>query len=131
MIKFGYTIVYVENVEKAINFFESAFGMSRKFITEESDYGELNTGETTLSFACHELGQSNFSGGYVNGSESKEPLGTEIALVTTDVEASHASALHHGAIELKAPNQKPWGQTVSYVRCPSGILLELCTPITN
>jgi len=131
MVKFGYTIAYVDNVEKAISFFENAFGMSRKFITEENDYGELNTGETTLSFATHELGQSNFSGGYISGSASDKPLGTEIALVTTDVEASHLAALENGAGELKAPEQKPWGQVVSYVRCPSGLLLELCTPISN
>ena len=131
MVKFGYTIVYVESVEKTISFFENAFVMSRKFVTEENDYGELNTGETTLSFASHELGQSNFSGSYVSGSSSDKPLGIEIALVTTDVETSHSAALEHGATELKAPVQKPWGQIVSYVRCPSGILLELCTPIAN
>ena len=131
MVKFGYTIVYVESVEKTISFFENAFGMSRKFITEENDYGELNTGETTLSFASHELGNSNFKGGYVSGSGSDKPLGTEIALVTTDVSAAHSSALKHGASELKAPEEKPWGQVVSYVRCPSGILLELCTPMAS
>jgi len=52
-------------------------------------------------------------------------------LVTTDVEALHSAALEYGAAELKAPEQKPWGQVVSYVRCPSGILLELCTPIAG
>ncbi len=131
MIKFGYTIVYVADVNEALSFFENAFGMSRKFVTEENDYGELSTGETTLSFASHELGRSNFKGGYVSGSDSDQPLGTEIALVTADVNTAHSSALKHGASELKAPEEKPWGQVVSYVRCPSGILLELCTPITG
>ena len=32
---------------------------------------------------------------------------TEIALVTDDVAAAHANALAQGAIELKAPVQKP------------------------
>ena len=131
MVKFGYTIVYVVDVNKAMLFFENAFSMSRKFITEEGDYGELNTGETTLSFASHELGNSNFKGGYVSGSESDKPLGMEIALVAADVSAAHLAALKHGASELKAPEKKPWGQVVSYVRCPSGILLELCTPIAS
>ena len=130
MIKFGYTIAYVSDVENAISFFEKAFGMGRKFVTEECDYGELETGETTLAFASHELGSSNFSGGYISSSESEKPLGTEIALLTPDVDAAYLAALKHGAKELKAPEQKPWGQTVSYVRCPSGILLELCTPMS-
>lgn len=131
MVKFGYTIVYVTDVSDALSFFEKAFDMKRRFVTEENDYGELNTGETTLAFASHELGQSNFKGGYVNGSISEKPLGTEIALITSDVHTAHLSAIKHGATELKAPEQKPWGQTVSYVRCPSGILLELCTPVTG
>ena len=131
MVKFGYTIVYVADVDAALSFFERAFGMSRKFMTEENDYGELSTGETTLSFASHELGQSNFKGGYVSASASDKPLGIEIALVTDDVDTAHSAAQKHGASELKAPEEKPWGQVVSYVRCPSGILLELCTPIAN
>jgi len=131
MVKFGYTIAYVSNVNEALLFFEKAFGMSRKFLTEENDYGELDTGETILAFASHELGSSNFNGGYVNGSVSEKPLGTEIVLIASDIKAVHSSALEHGAVELKAPEQKPWGQVVSYVRCPSGILLELCTPVAS
>lgn len=129
MVTFGYTIHYVSNVDKALSFFEKAFGMKRKFITDEKDYGELETGETVLSFASHKLGKSNFQGEYVSASESKEPLGVEIALITDDVPVAHRSAIECGAAELKAPEAKPWGQVVSYLRCPSGVLLELCTPI--
>ncbi len=131
MVKFGYTINYVSDVDATLSFFENAFGMKRRFITDEKDYGELDTGETVLAFASHELGQTNFSGGYVSTTESDKPLGIEIALVTDDVNLVHASAIKHGATELKAPEQKPWGQIVSYVRCPSGILLELCTSIAS
>ena len=131
MVKFGYTIHYVSNVDKALSFFESAFGINRRFINDEKDYGELSTGETVLAFASHELGKTNFSGGYVSATETDKPLGVEVALVAEDVSSIHASALEHGAVELKPPEIKPWGQTVSYVRCPSGILLELCTPIAR
>ncbi|POA14248.1 glyoxalase, partial [Pseudomonas sp. FW300-N1A1] len=31
--------------------------------------------------------------------------------------------------QLSAPVTKPWGQVVSYVRCPDGTLVELCSPI--
>jgi uncharacterized glyoxalase superfamily protein PhnB len=129
MVKFGYAINYIANVELALAFFEKAFEMKRRFITEEKDYGELETGETILAFASHKLGQSNFSGGYIRPNASDKPLGVEIALVADDVEMVHQRALVHGATELKVPTTKPWGQTVSYVRCPSGILIELCTPV--
>ncbi|MBB4843275.1 catechol 2,3-dioxygenase-like lactoylglutathione lyase family enzyme [Paucibacter oligotrophus] len=37
--------------------------------------------------------------------------------------------LDTGATPVKAPLTKPWGQTVAYVRCPDGSLVELCTPM--
>ena len=129
MVKFGYTIHYVSSVTEALVFFEKAFKMKRRFLTEEQDYGELETGETVLAFATHELGKTNFSGGYLSSTDPEQPLGVEIALVTEDVNLAHAKALENGAKELKKPEQKPWGQVVSYVHSPSGILLELCTPI--
>lgn len=128
-MKLGYTIVYVPDVTASLVFFESAFGLKRGFLHEAGDYGELNTGATTLAFASHALGDSNFAAGVVRASESDKPLGMEIALVTDDVEKAHKAALKAGAIELTAPTTKPWGQTVSYVRCPAGTLVELCTPV--
>lgn len=128
-MKFGYTIIYTNNVEKSIDFFEKAFALKRRFI-HESDYGELETGETTLAFATHELGSSNLPNGYVKV-DSDKPLGIEIALVTNDVNKAYLSSLSFGAISIKEPTQKPWGQLVAYVRCPDGTLLELCSPVAN
>jgi len=128
-MKLGYTIVYVPNVEASLKFFSAAFGFEVKFLHESGTYGELVTGETTLSFAAHELGHGNFEGGHVAASESEKPLGMELGLVTDDVAAAHAQAIRHGAKELSAPVEKPWGQVVSYVRCPDGTLVELCTPV--
>ena len=128
-MKFGYTILYVPDVAASISFMEHAFGMQRGFVHDGGDYGELITGSTTLSFAAHSLGHSNLPEGYVQASTSATPLGMEIALITDDVAAAHAKALALGAVELKAPLQKPWGQTVSYLRCPDGCLVELCTPM--
>lgn len=128
-MKLGYAIVYVPEVAKSLDFFELAFGFSRRFLHESGDYGELATGETTLAFASLELGKSNFPAGFVAASESSKPLGFELALVTEAVVEAHAKALSAGAVELRAPESKPWGQTVSYVRCPDGTLVELCSPL--
>jgi lactoylglutathione lyase len=127
-MKFGYTIIYVSNPKDSLSFFEKAFGLSQRFLSEAGDYGELNTGETTLAFASHNLGEQNFSSGYIHQDATK-PLGIEIALVTEDVNEAHARAVNEGAVELAPPKQKPWGQTVSYVRCPDGTLVELCTAV--
>jgi catechol 2,3-dioxygenase-like lactoylglutathione lyase family enzyme len=129
-MKFGYTIIYVSDVPSSIAFFEAAFGFRKKFVDDSGDYGELDTGETTLSFAAHFLGESNLPNGYVAIDSSDKPLGMEIALITDEIETAHQKAIAAGAIEIAAPKAKPWGQIVSYVRCPDGTLVELCTPIS-
>lgn len=130
-MKLGYTIIYVPDVSASLTFFEQAFGLKRKFLHESGAYGELDTGETTLSFAAHELGDMNFPGGHVHADQSSLPLGFEIALVTDNVQAAHAKAIKAGATEMALPQVKPWGQTVSYVRSPDGVLVELCTPVSG
>ena len=128
-MKFGYTIVYVPDVEESLAFFEAAFGLARRFLHASGAYGELDTGATTLAFAAHWLGDTNFPGGHVEASTSEKPLGMEIALVTEELAEAHTRAIAAGATELTPPTEKPWGQSVSYVRCPDGTLVELCTPI--
>jgi lactoylglutathione lyase len=130
-VKFGYTIIYVPDVSASLEFFTRAFGIERRFLHESGTYGELETGETALAFAAHDLGEMNFPTGHIEAHSSAKPLGIEIALVTPDVSSAHARAIAAGASELSAPIQKPWGQTVSYVRCPDGTLVELCTPIDS
>jgi catechol 2,3-dioxygenase-like lactoylglutathione lyase family enzyme len=129
-MKFGYTIVYVADVGASLAFFEKAFGLKTRF-QHESGYGELETGGTALAFATHALGENNLPGGYVRADTSPLPLGVEIALVTESVAAAHERAVAAGALSLKEPMQKPWGQTVSYLRCPDGTLVELCSPISG
>ncbi|QNA89137.1 VOC family protein [Massilia sp. Dwa41.01b] len=130
-MKLGYTIIYVPDVAAALAFFETAFGLTRRFLHESGAYGELETGATTLSFAAHELGEMNFPGGHVAAHSSPQPLGFEIALVTGDVPAACMRGPAAGAREMAPPTHKPWGQTVSWVRTPDGVLVELCTPVTG
>lgn len=128
-MRFGYTLIYVPDVSASLAFFEKAFGFTKRFLHESGDYGELNTGETTLAFASHAFGATHFPSGYVEASASQKPLGFEVAFVTPSVAEAYARAVAVGATEIKAPKKEPWGQIVSYVRCPDGTLVELCSPI--
>jgi len=128
-MKFGYTIVYVADVAASLDLFERAFGMKRRFLHESGTYGELETGATTLSFAQHATARENLGRDYLAADRSAQPLGIEIGLLADDVPAACDRAVQAGATLLKAPAVKPWGQTVAYVRCPDGTLVELCTPI--
>jgi len=127
-MKLGYAILYVSDVEESLAFFEKAFGLPRRFY-HESGYGEIETGSTALGFASHQLGISNLPEGYVKADALSMPLGMEIALVTDDVQSAYEKAIAAGAKALKPPMAKPWGQVVAYVRCPDGLLVELCSPV--
>ena len=129
MIKFGYTIFYVKDVTKSIEFYEQAFGFARKFITPEADYGEMLTGETTISFASTDFANSNLEGGFIQSDLNDQPFGIEIGLLTDDVGAAVTNAVAAGAKLISEPAQKPWGQTVAYVRDINGFLVEICTPM--
>jgi lactoylglutathione lyase len=127
MIKFAYTILYVSDVEKSMNFYEQAFGFLRKFITPEQDYGELSVGETTLSFASHDLANSNLTNGFMASSRTNQPFGIELGFTTENVAETVAAAVKAGGSVFENPKTKPWGQEVAYVRDPEGFLIEICT----
>ena len=128
-MKFAYTILYVPDVLKTIDFYERAFGLKRKFITPDNSYGELLVGDTTLSFAATTLAQSNLKEGFIESSLTQKPFGIEIGFTTEDVETAVKAAVNAGATLVAEPTKKPWGQVVSYVRDIDGFLVEICTPM--
>ena len=129
MIKFAYTILYVEDVVETINFYEQAFGFTKKFITPDNSYGEVISGETTLSFASKTLALSNLKDGFIESNLNEKPFGIEIGFTTNDVQATINMAIEAGAKLYAAPKEKPWGQVVGYVRDLDGFLIEVCTPV--
>ena len=129
MIKFAYTILYVADVTKTIAFYENAFGLTRKFITPGNEYGELTTGDTTLSFAATTLAKTNLPEGFTASNIGNQPFGIEIAFATGDVKKVFANAVKAGATPVQEAKTKPWGQTVAYVRDIDGFLIEICTPM--
>ncbi len=126
-MKFGYTLMYVNDIEQTVGFYELAFGQKRKFI-HESGYGEMDTGPTKLGFVTHELARSN-GVTYTEPQANGQAPAVEIAFVTDDVVAAYEKAVKAGAAAVAQPKEKPWGQTVAYVRDVNGFLVELCSPI--
>ena len=127
VMKFGYTILYVANVPQTLIFYQKAFGIETKFMHESNMYGELSTGETTLAFAANDMASMNgFS--IRQNSPDDLPAGAEIAFTTDNVQAAYTKAIAAGAVACSAPQEKPWGQVVSYVRDNNGFLVEICSP---
>lgn len=129
MIKFKYVILYVEDVEKSMNFYKNTFGTEIKFITPEKDYGELLTGETTLSFATVTLANSNIKKGFITAKAEDKPFGMELGFTTDDVEALVEKAIKNGAGLYEDIAVKPWGQKTAYIKDPDNYLVEICTEI--
>lgn len=128
-MKFGYTIIYVADVPASMAFWERAFGLQRRFIDATGVYGELEAGATCIAFASHGLMADLLPPECVTEPPSPQHHAFEIGLFTEDVPAAYAKALAQGATGLTPPRTTPWGQTVSFVRCPEGTLVELCTAI--
>lgn len=130
-MNFAYTLVYVPDVGASLAFFDSAFGLKTRFLHESGAYGEVETGSSgaTLAFVDHATARDSVQHDYVAAHASPQPLGMEIGFTVTDVQAAYDRAVAAGARALAAPVTKPWGQTVAYVRCPDGTLVELCTAV--
>ena len=125
----GFTILYVPDVEAAITFYEQAFGLHRGFVADTQEYGELSTGTTRLAFSQNEFAQGLTSVPFEPAQPDKRAPPIELGIATQDVEALYQRAVQAGATPVKAPQQKPWGQIVGYVRDLNGFLVEICTEV--
>lgn len=123
---FRYTILYVDNVANALDFYERAFGFRRLFLHEGGDYGELDTGGTKLAFSSRALMSS--LGKSPGVADAKAPV-FELAFETADVTGALSRAISAGASLVQDARDEPWGQTTSYVSDLDGYLIEICSPV--
>jgi lactoylglutathione lyase len=126
-MRLAYVILYVDDVEATLNFYERAFGLTRRMLDDEKNYGELETGSTRLAFAANKFVRNLIPLELAEcGSNGAAPP-FEVGMVTDNVEASFRQALASGAVAVKPPEAKPWGQIVGYVRDLNGFLVEICS----
>jgi len=129
MVKYGYTIVYVNDVAKELEFFSSVFGLKPKMVNQEVSYAELDTGSTTLSFVKHSVVEAHLTTNYVKIEPNCKPLGIELAFISDNVEEDYLKAIEHGAKVIRAPSETQWGQVISYIQTPQGVLIDICSKI--
>lgn len=127
-MKLGYVIIYVPDVPEALGFYERAFGLKTRFLHESHQYGELETGACALAFVDENFVTEMVGPTHRNRADLV-PAGAEIGLVSEDVPSAYSRALAAGAVAVKAPVTKPWGQVVSYVRDSNGFLVEICSAV--
>ena len=130
MMKLGYVILYVPDVEASVSFYEQAFGLKRRFVAD-SAYGELDTGATALGFVSEALSESNGLRFRPSRPGDAQSPPAEVAFVVDDPRSAFDRAVRAGAAPVKEATEKPWGQTVAYVRDLNGFIVELCTPVAT
>ena len=128
-MQFRWAIVYVRDVEASVAFYEHAFGVGLRFAAPGGEYAELETGDTALGLASNAMAATNFAPPIRENAPSLPPSAFEIGFEVEDVAAAYAHAVEAGATPLAEPVEKPWGQTVAYVRDPDGIIVELGSPM--
>ena len=126
-MRFGATVLYVNDVPAAIDFYRRAFGLSVRFHDETLGFAELETGGSVLAIASHSIGELLMPGGY-SPPEGGGPAGVEIAFLTDDVPVAFAKVIAEGATPITAPKRMPWGLEVAYARAPDGTMLGLSEP---
>lgn len=129
-MKLGYTIIYVPDVLETVAFYEDAFGLARRFVHESNLYAEMETGDTALAFAGEDAAEMGGLAIQPN-TPTSVAAGWEICFVTDDVQDAYARALNAGCTAVTPPDEKPWGQTVSYVRDLNGCLVEIASPVVK
>jgi uncharacterized glyoxalase superfamily protein PhnB len=126
-MRFGGTVLYVEDVSPVVDFYRRAFGLELRFFDGTLGFAELETRGSTLAIAAHSLGEMLMPDGYSKPADG-HPAGVEIAFITSDVPASFAKAIAEGARPVTPPKRMPWGLEVAYVRAPEGTLIGFSEP---
>ena len=109
-MKFGYAFVWVEDAEKAVQFYEEAFGLERRSLTDNGElglYAEMETGATTLAIADQKEARVLFPDGFQENNPAQAPGAFQISFVTLDVKASYEATLQAGATrrQSRRPNR--------------------------
>jgi lactoylglutathione lyase len=124
-MKFGYTIIFVEDITKTVEFYRSAFGIEAQAVTPV--FAQMNTGEVSLAFGAYSNERHELNGvvNFTENDPNRDPAGIQISFISQDVQADFAKATNAGAAPVVQPKVMPWGQTVSRVRDINGVLVSI------
>ncbi|XP_021887652.1 uncharacterized protein LOC110806953 isoform X2 [Carica papaya] len=110
---FAYTVVYVKDVAKSVDFYAKAFGYNVRRLDESHRWGELESGQTTIAFTPLHQHETDDLTGVVQGPRSSRER------------PQMERAVEKGAVPVSEPENKEWGQKVGYVRYIDGIVVRM------
>jgi predicted enzyme related to lactoylglutathione lyase len=86
--KLGYVIMYVPDVEKTVDWYSKAFGLSVRRIDDSRRWAEMETGSTTLAFTPLEQREADITGGVKHPAEQHPRANIELNLLFPDLDAT-------------------------------------------
>ncbi|XP_058213062.1 uncharacterized protein LOC131324913 [Rhododendron vialii] len=123
---FAYTVVYVKDVAKSVDFYAKAFGYSVRRLDLSHRWGELDSGQTTIAFTpAHQHETDDLTGTVQTPRSDRERNPVEVAFDYPDVDAAYKRAVENGAVPVSEPQEKEWGQKVGYVRDIDGMVVRM------
>jgi lactoylglutathione lyase len=120
-------VLYVEDVSRAVAFYESAVGFRHRFTDDRGVYAELDTGGSMLSITARRT-TAEESCHRADSSLPGPPPPNDIAIEVDDVAGAVRRAVASGGLLVRNPETKYWGQTIGFVRDPDGHMIQFCTP---
>ncbi|KAI7732933.1 hypothetical protein M8C21_025395 [Ambrosia artemisiifolia] len=123
---YAYTVVYVKDVAKSVEFYGKAFGVSVRRLDESHRWGELESGQTTIAFTpLHQHETDDLTGEVLEQKSKGRRNQLEVCFEYADVDAAYKRAVENGAEAVSKPEEKEWGQKVGYVRDIDGNVVRM------
>ncbi|KAI5074737.1 hypothetical protein GOP47_0010698 [Adiantum capillus-veneris] len=122
---FSYTVLYVEDVKRSLDFYSKAFGFKIRRLDDSHKWGELDSGPTTIAFTPIEQRETAITGGVHIPTKGEHRPNIELSFSFDDFDAAFKHAIECGAEEVAKPEGKVWGQKAGYVRDLDGVVIRL------
>jgi predicted enzyme related to lactoylglutathione lyase len=108
-MEIAYVNVFVSDLKRAVEFYESTLGLTLKHSAEEHGYASFRAGAIGLGLA-------------VAGADQAELVGrhTGIGFAVDDLEAEHARLSRLGVSFGEPPTRQPWGGFMALMTDPDG-----------
>lgn len=113
-MQIAYVNVFVSDLDRAIEFYESKLGLKLALSSPEHGYASLHAGPVSLGLA-------------VAGEDQRDLVGrhTGVGLSVSDLEAEHARLTALGVTFTMPPSKQPWGGFMALAADPDGNIFYL------
>jgi len=114
MISIGYVNVFVDDLDRAIDFYGRTLGLKLEHADPEHGYASFDAGSVRLGLAAVSGEQAKLAGRH-----------TGVGLAVDDLEAEHERLVDLGVDFEMPPTRQPWGGYMALLEDPAGNLLYL------